>query len=316
MRKFFICLFVLADLFLCQNSYAFWMWTPETNKWVNPKFAVKDTPQKQLEYALESYKSQDWKKTIGELNKLIKHYPRSKEAPEAQFYIGECYEKQDDLMLAFRNYQMVVEKYPFSEKAGEVVKRQYEIGNKMLEGRAKRSRFLEAVKGSEYDVIEIFRTLIKNAPYGEYAAPSQYKIGLYLLEKQLYQEARDEFEKTINDYPDSEWAKAAKYQIALSDAKRSSKPQYDQKVTQIAIEELKTFSQNHPGAEFTDQAKQEILNLREKEAENSFVVAQFYEKQKQFDAAKIYYTAIVENYNNTTWASKALEKLQKINKKR
>ena len=37
---------------MASPSSAFWVWTPETNKWVNPKFAVKDTPREQLEYAL------------------------------------------------------------------------------------------------------------------------------------------------------------------------------------------------------------------------------------------------------------------------
>ena len=36
---------------------AFWMWTPETNKWINPKYAVKDTPQEQLQVGTDLYKT-------------------------------------------------------------------------------------------------------------------------------------------------------------------------------------------------------------------------------------------------------------------
>ena len=184
-----------------------------------------------------------------------------------------------------------------------------------LEGKGKRSEVLQAVVGGDYDIIEVFRTVIRNAPYGEYAAPSQYKIGLYLLEKRLYQEARDEFEKTINDYPNTEWAKAASFQIAMSDSKRSSDPQYDQQVTKTAVEEFKEFAQKYPDAELSDNAQKQIQSLREKEAENNYVVAEFYEKHKKFDAAKIYYSSIVEDYRDTEWAKKALEKIQKINSK-
>ncbi len=295
-------------------SYAFWVWTPETNQWVNPKYAVKQTPQDQLNFAKEFYQAKDYKKAINEFQKLIKHYPRAREAAEAQFYIARSYEEQGELFAAFKNYQTVVEKYPFSERSSEIIKRQYEVGNQFLEGKERRNKFMSTVAGEDYNMIEIFRTVIKNAPYGEFAAPSQYKIGLYLQEKQLFQEARDEFEKTINDYPDSEWAKAAKYQIALSDAKRSAEAQYDQKVTNSAIEEFKDFVKDNPEVELSKEARNQIYQLRIKEAENNYLIAKFYEKQKQYDAAKVYYTTIVEKYKNTPWAAKALEKLRQLNR--
>ena len=163
--------------------------------------------------------------------------------------------------------------------------------------------------------VEVFRQVIKNAPYGKYAALSQYKIGLYLKEKGLFQEARDEFEKTINDYPDTEWAKAAQYQIALADAKRSTKAQYDQKVTQIAREEFEDFIKNHPETELSDTAKTHVQSLRDKEAENAFLVAAFYEKQKNLKAAKIYYNAVVADFSESVWAKKALERIQNLGKR-
>ena len=52
--------------------------------------------------------------------------------------------------------------------------------------------------------------------------------------------------------------------------------------------------------------------MREKEAENSFLVAQFYEKQRQYKAAKIYYQTVVDDYRNSSWASKALVKIQEL----
>ncbi|MCK5580625.1 MAG: outer membrane protein assembly factor BamD [Candidatus Omnitrophica bacterium] len=309
-----ICVVFLFFLFALPVD-AFWMWTPETNQWINPKYAVKDTPQEQLEYALKAYEQGDFKKAVGEFQKLIKHYPRAREAAEAQYHIAMISEEQGQLLGAFKNYQVAVEKYPFSERSVDIIKKQYEIGNKLLEGGDNRNKFIKTVVGGDYDVIEVFRAVIKNAPYGEYAAPSQYKIGLYLQEKQMYQEARDEFEKTLNDYPDSEWAQAAKYQIASSDAKRSSSAQYDQKVTEAAIEELKEFVEEYPAAKLSDDAKEQILSLREKEAENNFVIAEFYEKQKKFGAAKIYYAMVVEDYKNTSWASKSLTRLREMNRK-
>lgn len=306
----------LAWLFVCLWSapvYAIWVWTPETKKWENPKYSVKGTPKGQLDFAVIYFEKGDFKRAQNELNKLIKNYPRAREAAEAQYYLARILEKGGKIFEAFKNYQVVIEKYPFSERAGEIVKRQYEIGEQLLEGKGRRGKVISTVLGSEYDVVEIFRTVIKNAPYGEYAAPAQYKIGLFLVEKQMFQEARDEFEKTMNDYPDSQWAKAAHYQIALADSKRSSKVQYDQKVTASAIDEFNEFLKQNPDAELSDKAKDQVRDLREKEAEKNFLVAQFYVKQKKFRAALVYFSKIADHYKNTSWAPKALEKIREIN---
>ncbi len=316
MRKFFPYL-ILTVIFLSvplPPAEAFWVWTPESNKWVNPKYTVKETPQEQLEFALSFYEANEFEKASTELNKLLKHYPKAKEAAEAQFYLADILDQERAYVKAFKSYQIVIDKYPFSERFGEVVERQYEIGVTVLEGKVKVG-FFQGGAGIDAFVVEVFRTVIKNAPYGKYAASAQYKIALYLQKKGLFQEARDEFEKTMNDYPESEWAQAARYQIALSDAKRSADAPYDQKITEIAIQELEGYLDDNPNAKLSKEAEKQINTLREKEAEQHFMVAEFYEKGKKYQAAKIYYNKIVEEYKGTSFAPKALNKIREINKK-
>jgi len=310
-----IFLLILLILFTSKNCFAFWIWTPETNKWVNPKYSVKETPAEQLAYAEEFYEAQEYKEAISECEKLIKHYPKAREAAEAQFLIAKCFQDQGKTYTAFKHYQTVIDMYPFSDKSAEIVKIQYDIALELLEGKTNNSKMKDAFLGNDYNPIDILRTVIKNAPYGQYAAISQYKIGLYLMEKRLYQESRDELEKVINDYPDSEWAQAAQYQIAIADMSRSSAAEYDQKVTQAAVRELEAFAETYPDAEFSEDAKEHIKELRNKEAENSFVVAKFYEKQKKYASARIYYQSIIDDYASTTWASQALERMREISGK-
>jgi outer membrane protein assembly factor BamD len=274
--------------------------------------AVKNTPKAQLNHALEFYHAKKYPEAMAEFKKLIRNYPRAKEAPEAQYYIGQSWEELGKPFEAFKAYQVVIDKYPFSERAGEIVEIQYEIGNALLEGRGRRSKWIEVAIGMDDRTIEVFRAVIKNAPYGNYAPVAQYKIGLYLKEKGLFQEARDEFEKTINDYPKSEWAKAAKFQIAMADSQRSSGASREQKVTSIALDEFKEFVASHPDSELSPQAKSQIAQLRNKEAENNFLIAQFYEKQKNFKSARVYYKDIIDKYADTQWAVKALKRLKII----
>ena len=36
---------------LTRQAEAVWIWTPGTHKWTNPKYAVKDTPEEQHQFA-------------------------------------------------------------------------------------------------------------------------------------------------------------------------------------------------------------------------------------------------------------------------
>jgi outer membrane protein assembly factor BamD len=292
------------------------MWTPETNKWVNPKYSVKDSPSEQLEVAKAFFDQKSYPLAIKEFNKLVKHYPRSREAADAQYYIGMSQELLGNYYDAYKAFQVVIDKYPFSERAAEIVDNQFNIAVNLMEGKYVNSKWSQVVSSGDFQVIEIFRQVIKNAPYGKHAGEAQYKIGLYLKEKKLFEEARDEFEKTINDYPKTEWAKAAKFQIALTDSIRGKDIQRDQQTTSTAVSEFNDFITDHPDTELSQKAKEHVAALRDKEAENSYLIAQFYVKQKNFKAAKVYFNEIVNEYNDTAWAKKALEKIQELGKEK
>jgi len=307
-----LILSIFLILICPQPSQAFWVWTPETNEWTNPKFSVKETPQEQLEYAKEFHEAKEYKEAIREYKKLLKHFPRAVEAPDAQFFIGVVLEDQDELMDAYKEYQLVIDKYPFSDRSADVVQHQYNMAEKLLEGKGNQGKVMKLLIGPNFNIIEIFRQVIKNAPYSELAPKSQYKIGLYMMEQQMYVEARDEFEKLLNDYSESEWTKAAKYQIALADAARSRNAGYDQKITQSAVEEFEEFVEHYPEAKLSDNARDKIFELRDKEAENNYNIAQFYEKRKNYKSAKIYYQIVVDEFTSSSWSTKALNRISEL----
>jgi outer membrane protein assembly factor BamD len=305
-----------AWLFFCffcfQPAQAFWIWTPETNQWINPKFSVKPTPGDQLQYADALFDSQQYSQAMREYKKLLRHYPKAREAAQAQYNIGRAWEEFRKYDQAVREYQTVIDKYPFSDLGPKVVERQYVIANLLMEGKVKDSQLAATLLGTEHKVVDIFRKVIKNDPYGQYAPSAQYKIGLYYQARGEYQEARDEFEKALNDYPDSKWAESARYQIAVSDAKRSVKAQYDQNVTGAAVQGFEDFLKENPDSRLSGEAEAQIKKLREKEAENNYLVAEYYLKNKKYSSARVYFSAVVEQYGTTIWALRAASKLKAI----
>ncbi len=309
--KKIILLFGTISIVVISGNWAeaFWIWTPETGKWINPKYAVKDTPKEQFDYAYSLYTQGDYKRAINEFQKLITHYKLSKFAPEAQYYLGASYQNQGELYRAFQNYQKGIETYPGNVRVEETLKRQYEIGELFFQGRKQKVLGMELLP-AQAKAVEIFETIVKNAPYGKYAPLSQRKIGFSYMKAGNYFEARLAFEKFLKEYPEHPLAGDVRYQISLCTLQTSPASAYSQQLTELAIEEMEDFVVEYPESEMVKEAKKHVHQLKEKRAQSLYEIAQFYEKQKKWMSAKIYYDEIIDNYPTTSWAAKAMDKLE------
>lgn len=307
MKRRILAFFILFALSASPAS-AYWIWTPKTGKWVNPKRAVKPTPGEQLDLAKSFYDIKKYEEAKREFGKLLNSYPKSVEAAESQYYLGLIEEAEGDFYEAYKAYQKVIDKYPFSERIQEIIEREYKIAEAFMSGKTRKALVVEN------PAIEIFTKVVENSSYGPLAAPAQYKLGMVLKGLLRYYEAEEAFNKVISNYPDSEWAEASKFQIASTRASLSRSPDYDQWATNEAKEKFEEFLQEHPDAALSKEAEKNIGLLKEKEAESSYNIARFYEKQKELDAARIYYSHTIDNYPDSAWAIKAMERLQIMDK--
>ncbi len=312
MRRIILSLLFIF-LLSTQPAYSYWIWTPKSGKWVNPKNMPKDNPKEQLAYAKSFFDINKYEEAKREFRKLLKTYPKSAEAAEGQYYLGLTEEAQGKLYEAYQAYQMVIDKYPFSERIQEVIEREYKIAERFMAGEKRKAFGIDLPV--ENPAIEIFGKVVENSTYGPLAPRAQYKLGLVLKGLMRYYEAEDEFNKVVSRYPDSEWASAAKFQIASCRSSLSKGPAYDQGAAQEAKERFEEFVKEHPDAVLSLDAEKNINNIREKEAEANYNIAKFYEKQKAFNSARIYYNDIINNYADSPWASQAAARLQIMERK-
>jgi len=281
---------------------------------VNPKRVIKSTPKEQFDYAKSFYDKKNYKEAKAEFGKLLKQFPKSLEAAESQYYLGLIEEAQDNLYWAYLAYQKIIDKYPFSERIPQIIEHEYKIAEIFMAGEKRKTIGLNLP--IENPAIEIFTKVIENSTYGPLASAAQYKLGLVLKGLGRYYEAEDAFNKVITNYPDSEWTEAAKFQIASCRAAVSKGPSYDQGATKEAKEKFEAFVKEHPDANLSGDAQNNIERLNEQEAEGSYKIGRFYEKQKAYEAARIYYNEVINNYSNSAWAAKALERLQIMERKK
>lgn len=313
MRKVVIFL-LLISFIIAQPVFSYWVWTPESGKWENPKYAAKDMPEEQLEYALGFYEKGNLKSSFKEFKKLVKHFPLSKEASTAQYYIGRILQDMDRQYEAFKAYQKVIDLYPYTELVDDVVEREFKIGELFFTGR--KIRVLGPLKVPAMDkAIEIFKTVTDNAPYGKYADKAMFNTGVAYRHITDYDNAILTFKELIDKYPDSVVIDKARYQLAECSKLLSLKPDYDQTPTVVARKEFEDFVVKHPDSAISSNAKEVIDKLKSKEAENAYKTAQFYEARHKPESAVIYYKDIIQKYADTEWAPKAQERINEIEKK-
>ena len=310
MKKFAILAVFLYVFSLSGPCFGFWIWSPKSKKWRNPKYSPLAAPEAQFQKAMERFEVNDFKTALVEFRKVVQHFADSKQAPEAQYYIGKCYEALGDPYQAFVEYQKVIDSYPYSERISEIVDLEYKIGDYFLN--RQRNKWLGIVIDElfEHPSIGIFTKVIENAPYSQAAQASQYKLGLLYKGLGRYEEAIDSFTELIEKYPESKWNEPAKYQLALCSARASLKSDYDQELTQQAKERFEEFLAQNPDAEISEDARKEFDELRNKEAEKFFNIAVFYDKQHDRSSAEVYYKYVMKNYPDSAWAEKANQKLE------
>lgn len=315
LKKFIISTLIVMLFFIFPvSSFAYWIWTPKTGKWINPKYAVKDTPKEQMDWAMGFYEGTEYKRAISEFEKLIENYPNSLYSPLAQYYVGRSCEEIEEYYLAFLAYQKTIGKYPYTERVDEIIERQYKIGSMFLEGQKAKIMGMEILPAMD-KAVEILIKVVENAPYGRYADLAQYKLGEAYKKQEFYEEAVLAYQKLIDDYPDSPLVEDAKYQIAISTYHVSRDPYYDQEFTDRAIEEYQALIEKTSDIELHQEARATLNRLREKKAKSAFETAKFYEKTGHYKSAIIYYKEVLEDYSDTSVAVEALEKMTELEKK-
>jgi outer membrane protein assembly factor BamD len=310
-----IIIIILSALVLdLGTAYSYWIWTPETRKWINPKHAPKDTPKEQLLYAMDFFEAKDYKRALGELRKIIRHYRRSEAASEAQYFIGRCYEEMGYPYQAFEAYQKVIDDYPFTQRIDEIVELQFQIGNALYEG--EKTRFFGMrFKALPEQIIDVYKKVVLNAPYSLYAPIAQFRIGELYKKIAFYKEARDAFQKIVDDYPNSPIAMEAKFQLALTASVASGGSSYDQSLAEQAQKEFEDFKRAHPDSELVEKAERQTRELIEQRSEYYFKTAKFYERIGKYESAAIYYNKILDEFPDASNAAAAMEKSRVVQKR-
>jgi outer membrane protein assembly factor BamD len=290
-------------------AHAQWTWTPETKRWINVKRMPKETPELQLEYARSIMMEGDYKKALREADKFSDFYSDSELADQNQFLRAEVRMKQGKLDLAARDFQQVVSAYPKSELYDEVIAQQYAIGDHFYEkGQRREQRPFGLFAEAPYKkAIKVYGMVIDNQPFTPAAAEAQYKLGLCHFAREEFVEAAYEYRRVVEDYTNSDWVDEASYGLAETYYVSALPPDYDQTTSKLAIEAIDEFKVRFPEDERVAELEGKRSEMQERIARQRLQTARFYEKRRDFKAARLYYEVVVEQFPETKAAETARE---------
>ena len=269
----------------------------------------KDSPKKQFEYA-ESFKDKKPKKYLAEHKKLLRLYKNSSFAEESQLRVAQYYYDQHQYFTAAKEYQKTIDGYRSPDKLEMITNIQKRIANYFFSNPTMPKNKKEYKKAAI-----VYGMVVKNMPDSRNASEFQYRIGLCYQREGNLEEAAKEFRKLISNYPNSVWIDDAYYWIAVCSITPSSSSSYDQSSTDAAIDKLTKFTESFPSSNLCSLAEHKIRELQEIKAQKDYEIAEFYNKQNNKKAAKIYYKQVLKTYSFSKWAVLAEKKLREIQTK-
>ena len=314
-KNFIIFIFVLLCIFTSVNeAAAFWVWTPKTQKWINPKYAPKDTPEKQYDYAMGFYERSEYKKAAVEFEKLINNFEGSSLVPDAGYYGGLSFEKDKDYYKAYLLYTKVIKQYPNSKRNPQIIEHMYNIGILFLNGAKRKVMGLEVLPALTTSQ-QIFLSIITHAPYSGYGDDAQFQLGQAYKKMGNYSMAVEAFEDLLKKHSDSSLTDRAQYEIAICSLQASKPAAYEQETTEKAIKEFEDFMDESPPDDLKREAQEALIELQGRKAKHDYDIAKYYESRREYVSALIYYELVVNNYPETKWARLAKNQIKIIQEK-
>ena len=267
-------------------------------------FQIGQTAEKEgnTKHAIKAYKS------------LVKRHPKDALAAGALFRAAELQEQNHDYFRAAESFRQLVEKYPGSPHFDEAIEGQFRIGEVYLAGKKLRVLGIPVASSLER-AVAIFASVVRTAPYGKYTARAQFDIGLVREKQGANDAAIEAYQAVVDKFPNEPIAVDAQYQIGYIWFHASRTGTKDIAAASKAKTAFQDFLFHYPNSEKAAQARADLGLLEQKQTSSSFEVAKFYDKQKYYRAAVIYYNEVIRQQPGSTESDRAKKRIDELRTK-
>jgi outer membrane protein assembly factor BamD len=256
--------------------------------------------------------SGDLEKAAAAFRAVVHDYPRSREAPDAQFQLGKTLQKKGDLDGAFKAYQFLLQKYPQTSHFEDSVAEEINIANAFLKGERVRVFGIPTVPSME-KAEEMYTAILKVSPYSKHAAITQFNLGLAMQKQGKAQDAIAAYQKLLDKYPNSSACDDAQYQIAyVYQQLGMTGASQDLSALKESQNNYQDFLIQYPNSEKTQQAGENMKRMIDKESGDTLRIGRFYDFSKNYKSAAIYYNDVIRRFPQSPDATAAKTRLDEL----
>ncbi|PZR70609.1 MAG: hypothetical protein DLM73_17405 [Chthoniobacterales bacterium] len=275
---------------------------------------MNGTAQQLFEKAQEAERNGNKGRAIKAYRTIVKKYPKDTLAAGSAFRLAQVLEQAHDYLKAAQGYAVVAQRYPKSEHYGESIEALFRIGEMYLAGRKVKILGI-AMKASMDRAIDIFTIIINNAPYGKLTARAQFDLGRAYEKQNSNELAIAAYQAVVEKFPNDPLAADAQYQIGYIWAQAAKTGTYDPAATKNAKTGFEDFLYRHPNSEKSAQAKQNLKQIEHKQTNSAYDIAKYYDKQKLYRAAAIYYNEVIRQQPDSTEGEHAKKRISQLRAK-
>lgn len=275
---------------------------------------VSETALELYNTAQSAEKAGNLKRAIREYSEIVRRHPKDALAPSALYRGAQLQEQLHEYVVAADSYRLLVERYPSNSHFDEAIEAQFRIGEMYLAGKKKKILGVVAYGNSLDRAVTIFANIVRTAPYGKYTARAQFNIGLAREKQSVPEMAIEAYQAVVNKFPNEPVAADAQYQIGyiwLMAARKGT----DAAATTNAKTAFQDFLLHYPHSEKAPQARANLALLDHTETTSSYEVAKFYDKQKYYRAAVIYYNEVIRQQPGSTESNLAKKRIDQLRAK-
>ncbi len=234
--------------------------------------------------------------------------------PPPAFRARVLYEQTHQYLEAAGTFQTLIVTYPTSPHFNDAIEGMFRIGEMYLAG--KKLKLLGIPLATSMDrAVDIFAGVIRTAPYGKYTARAQFDIGLAREKQGANDAAVQAYQAVIDKFPNDPVAADAQYQIGyiwMTSAKGGTQ---DISATSNARTAFQDYLFRYPNTEKAPQARANLQQLEHRSTSRAFDVAKYYDKQKAYRAAVIYYNEVIRQQPGSSESEKAKKRIEQLRKK-
>ena len=246
------------------------------------------------------------------VKEITQYHKLAPNAAEARYLLGRSYEATQDYRDAFKEYGKLIDRYPQSSLYADALNHQLAMAMDAATGKMEVPVLWGAWSTTMESsvVVKWLREIVEKAPYNDMAATASSILAKYLVDRERPEEARLEYARLVEKYPDSRYAPEAQLMVAQLWADSHTRGDNNLVNLSNAREAYEEFTLRFPKHAEAKKALSEASNMERLMIQQQLEVGRYYlERSKEYKSAIFCFEDVIRQKTTNPEAAKEAEAL-------